>query len=589
MKSASERGVENEFDVVICGGGIAGLTLALQLRRTLREARILVVERSTRPLPEACHKVGESSVEIGAHYFEHTLGLRDYLMARHLRKNGLRFFCGVPGAPLHERCEFGPSEQPVVPSFQIDRGRIENDLRAMIEERGVTLREGWGVRDVEIDASGPHRVTLVAPGGATDEVRGRWVVDATGRRRLLAKKLGLHRDTKDQASSAWFRVKGKVDVAELTDRSEERWHARDVDRKRWLSTVHFTGHGYWAWLIPLATGYHSVGIVVEEAAHDFRTIAKPEAARAWLEKHEPFLAKRLEGLPLEDFIAMKGYRHEATRLYGHERWACVGEAGVFVDPLYSPGNDFIGMANCFATELIADDLRGELDPARVDELDEFMRGFTELTQHTTVLGSMVFGKPEALAGKLYWDYVQYWAFICQYFFQEIYRLPVAQHRRFTEMLHRFIALNARAQSVLRAWAEIAPYEPTVDHVKLPQFPSALADLHLDLLVQKDADQTYRDMEIGYRHAEEVVGELVLRALRRAGPSLAGELATRVGLASWDLAIDEQRLAADEADPRVRRKLLPKAIRDMERALGKSAPDAPDAPKLRELLALVQPS
>ena len=30
-------------------------------------------------VPEACHKVGESSVEIGAHYFEHVLGLGEHL------------------------------------------------------------------------------------------------------------------------------------------------------------------------------------------------------------------------------------------------------------------------------------------------------------------------------------------------------------------------------------------------------------------------------------------------------------------------------------------------------------------------------
>ncbi len=115
------------FDVVICGGGLAGLTLALQVRRARPEARVLVVERATRPLPEACHKVGESTVEVGGRYFEHTLGLRPYLEERHLFKNGLRFFCGFPGAPMEQRCEYGPSERPRVPSFQLDRGRFEND------------------------------------------------------------------------------------------------------------------------------------------------------------------------------------------------------------------------------------------------------------------------------------------------------------------------------------------------------------------------------------------------------------------------------------------------------------------------------
>ncbi len=35
-------------------------------------------------------------------------------------------------------------------------------------------------------------------------------------------------------------------------------------RERWLSTNHLCGPGYWVWLIPLASGSHSVGIVADE-------------------------------------------------------------------------------------------------------------------------------------------------------------------------------------------------------------------------------------------------------------------------------------------------------------------------------------
>ncbi len=580
--------MESTWDVAICGGGLAGLTLALQLSKRHPDARLVVIERMKRPLPDACHKVGESSVEVGAHYFEHDLGLRSYLEARQLRKNGLRFFSGVPGAPLHERCELGPSEQPTVPSFQLDRGRLENDLRAMVEEAGVTLREGWGVRDIELEPNDePHRVVTVAPGGDVETLRARWVVDATGRRRIIQKKLGLHRDAPHQASASWFRVRGRFDVADLVDASQERWHARDVDKKRWLSTVHLCGTGYWVWLIPLSTDHWSIGIVAEASTHDFRTFAKEETSRSWLAEHEPYVAKKLEGVRFEDFIAMKDFRYDSERVLSVDRWSCVGEAGVFVDPLYSPGSDFIGMSNTFTAELIGDYLRGALDRERVDELNRFMLRFEDLTTYTLARGSEVFGKPEAIAGKLYWDYVQYWAFVCQYFFQRIYALPVAEHRRFSAMLDKFIELNRKAQSVLQAWAKIAPYEPTVEQVKLPQFPSMLADLHLDLMIEKDKERTYADMERDYENARAVVTELVLRALRRAGASRAAALAEEIGLASWDLPIDETRLMADEADPKQRRKLLPKVIRDMERAIGKCVPASEDEPKLRELLALTQ--
>ena len=56
--------MREQSDVIVCGGGLAGLTLAYQLRKENPEASVTVVERTTRPLPEACHKVGESSVEL---------------------------------------------------------------------------------------------------------------------------------------------------------------------------------------------------------------------------------------------------------------------------------------------------------------------------------------------------------------------------------------------------------------------------------------------------------------------------------------------------------------------------------------------
>ena len=66
-------------DVAIIGGGMAGLTLALQLRQENPDLDIRVLERSVLPPPAATHKVGESTVEIGSWYLDRTLGLGDLL------------------------------------------------------------------------------------------------------------------------------------------------------------------------------------------------------------------------------------------------------------------------------------------------------------------------------------------------------------------------------------------------------------------------------------------------------------------------------------------------------------------------------
>ncbi|MBX3269977.1 MAG: NAD(P)/FAD-dependent oxidoreductase [Sandaracinaceae bacterium] len=576
-------------DIAVCGGGLAGLTLALQLRRRLPEARVTVLEPTRRPLPEAALKVGESSVEVGAHYFGHVLGLHDHMMARHLRKNGLRFFSGPPRAPLERRAEMGPPEPPNLPAYQIDRGRFENELRAMCVDAGVDLREGVGVRDVALDPEG-HTLTIIETraSASASQLRARWVVDATGRRRLLGKKLGLGQPLTPNAHATWFRVPQRIDLAELVGKEQRAWHERDVDRTRWLSTNHFCGRGYWLWLIPLSSEHTSVGIVAEAEEHPYTTISTPEAALAWIAEHEPEVSRRLAGVPMTDFLTMRDYRYHARQVLSADRWACVGEAGFFVDPLYSPGSDVIGMGNTLTTELIVEDLReGRLDAERVRELDAFLLSWARMLARTLAGGSMVFQCPEVLSAKLYWDYYYYWAMMCPYFFEGIYRLPVAEHRRFSDMLMRWRRLNEHAQRVLRAWAEVSTHEPVVEQVGLPQPATTLSDLHLALLERKDPARTYADMEQALAWGEELVGEILLRALRRAGPGRIARLSQEVALDAWQPAVSEARLAADEAPPRERRKLLTRPVRDLERSIGKNAAESEDAPRLRALWALAR--
>lgn len=62
------------YDVAILGGGMAGLTLALQIQQSRPATRIIVIEKQEHPVPEAAHKVGESTVEIASHYLRDVLG-----------------------------------------------------------------------------------------------------------------------------------------------------------------------------------------------------------------------------------------------------------------------------------------------------------------------------------------------------------------------------------------------------------------------------------------------------------------------------------------------------------------------------------
>ncbi len=63
------------------GGGLAGLTLSLQLKNAKPDLSILVLERRENEATTAAHKVGESTVELGTHY------LRKYWVLKIIWKN----------------------------------------------------------------------------------------------------------------------------------------------------------------------------------------------------------------------------------------------------------------------------------------------------------------------------------------------------------------------------------------------------------------------------------------------------------------------------------------------------------------------
>jgi len=578
MQSAADQ------DVVILGGGLAGLTLARQLRREVPHARVTVVERQKRPIADAAHKVGESSVELSSHYFGERLGLGEYLRKTHYIKNGLRFYPGGGHThALQDRTEVGPPQLAKVPSFQLDRGRLESDLREMITDAGVSLLEGWSVKDVALDGENGHVVSIATLDGEREQtIRARWVVDASGRRAILRNKLGLTIPSGHLANASWWRVPGKVDVKDLVPESEHAWHARDSEHIRWYSTTHFMGEGYWLWYIPLGTGHMSIGIVVHDSVHPFETIRTYEKSLEWVKKHEPLCYEQLKDLEVEDFLCLRHYSHGSKQCFSTDRWSLVGEAGVFADPFYSPGSDFIAIGNSLTTKLIEDDLAGRPWKERAEYYDKFYLRFFDVATETYRKAAKPNGSPTALPAKVYWDDFNYWSFVCQWFFQKIYALSVQEQQRFEPIAVGFAKLHYRAQSVIAEWAARTNDAPDGAAIYLPPIPSVLANLHLDLEKSMTPAETAAYMEDKLVLAEELVNEIFLRALLAVGPDVGVELAEAVEYASWKSPIARARLQADGAEGGSRRRSLSPVARDLERCLGR----AKRHPKVQSLASLV---
>jgi flavin-dependent dehydrogenase len=398
-----------EYDIVIFGGGLAGLTLSIQLKKENPDISILVLEKRAGEAPLAAFKVGESTVELGSYYLRHVIGLKDYLEEHELPKLGLRFFFkSKTKEDITSRVELGARGRLPTPSHQLDRGTLENHMTKVTREMGNTVILGGIVKDTDINKEG-HTVTYKLD-GEEKTVTARWVVDASSRASLLKRKLGFAKPMDHAANAVWWRLKGVIDIDMWSD--DLKWRNQLEPKLRYLSTVHFLDTGYWLWVIPLGTGNTSIGIVADPAVHPLDTFNSYEKALKWMSVNEPLAFEKLsaETPNLMDFMILKHYAHHSGRLYSAEdRWAVTGEAGAFLDPFYSPGTDLISLNNTLLTDLITRDLKGDDIDLRAKVYEQ---SFLSLIDNWIPIYQNKYplmGTTQIMPIKICWDWAIYWA------------------------------------------------------------------------------------------------------------------------------------------------------------------------------------
>src|SRR2546421_8348224 len=166
-----------DYDVVIIGGAFSGAATALMLKRQQPNARVLIIEKNA----AFDRKVGESTTEVSSCYMTRILGLANYLGHEQLSKQGLRlWFCKSPEQRFDDCVEVGPRYSARVPTFQVDRAKLDSHLLERAIAAGCDL---WRPAKVtQCDLGGKTGQTLkVTMNGSERSVRARWLVDASGR------------------------------------------------------------------------------------------------------------------------------------------------------------------------------------------------------------------------------------------------------------------------------------------------------------------------------------------------------------------------------------------------------------------------
>jgi len=349
----------NHFDVVVVGGAVAGASSAILLKRGRPDLRILVVEKTEK----FDWKVGESTVEVSAYFLTRVLKQYDHLSREQLPKQAFRFwFHNDDVHNLREASETGPTALARTPSFQLDRSKLDERLIAVAREEGSEVWRPATVKSWTLgEGAGPNTLTIEKADGTTATVTCRWLVDATGRQAMLARKRGGVTPIDSHPTSAiWVRYRNVPDMDGVaiagTDPSDP-W-ARSVLTARRLATNHFTGWGYWIWFIPLSGGETSVGLVWDKRLVDPPGRMPLERLTCFLQTN-PLTRQLVEGAtPIESDCRYYAHLPYFVDKFIGPGWAQVGDAGGFLDPFYSPGLDQMAFSVWSRTRIILKELCG---------------------------------------------------------------------------------------------------------------------------------------------------------------------------------------------------------------------------------------
>jgi flavin-dependent dehydrogenase len=507
--------VPDQYDVAILGGGLAGLTLALQLKKTRPGIKVVVVEKQKHPVPEAAHKVGESTVEIAAYYLRDVLGLEEHLQTQQLRKFGLRmFFSAADNRDITRRVEYGQIAPAPLPAYQLDRGRLENALGTLLRHQGVPFLDGCKVQRIVLQPQrAAQRVRVQHEAGQQQEVQARWVVDASGRSSLLKRQLGLAKKVGHHANAVWFRIGYPIDINEWS--SDPEWRARVSGGERALSTNHLMGSGYWVWLIPLASDTISIGIVTDASMHSFNDMNRFDRALAWLHAHEPQCAEVIEQhrAAVQDFRVMKDYSYSCEQVFSSERWCLTGEAGVAIDPLYSPGSDLIAISNGLICDLIDSDLKGEEIAERAAIHNQLYMILAEVWLVAYEQQYPLMGNPQVMVAKVIWDTIIYWAFPGLLYFHDKLR-TLSESPAVLMNLYRCWSLHNRVQAFFREWHAIDHPEATDTFADPYSLLDFLVELHTGMAAGLGDAELELQFATNVRLLEHLVGQLVSTVIER---------------------------------------------------------------------------
>ncbi len=323
-------------DILIIGAGPSGSVAAgLLLQQGLR---VLVIEKEQFPR----FSIGESLLPQSMEYIEEAGFLQDVIEAGFQYKNGAAFVRGDKHTAFDFREKFSAGWGT---TYQVQRADFDHVLIRAAEKAGAEVRYRHQVVAVDLTGEQPL-VQVQSPTQETYQVSARFLLDASGFGRVLPRLLKLETPSNFPLRGAYF------------THVEDHVAPGAFDRNKILVTVHPEHVDVWFWTIPFSNGRCSVGVVAASEFLEQFEGNETERLRAIIAQ-TPTLATLLASA-VWDTPARKlvGYAANVTALHG-KGFALLGNAGEFLDPVFSSGVTIAVKSASLAAKAIGRAFQGE--------------------------------------------------------------------------------------------------------------------------------------------------------------------------------------------------------------------------------------
>ncbi|MGR9116667.1 MAG: NAD(P)/FAD-dependent oxidoreductase [Gammaproteobacteria bacterium] len=323
-------------NVIIIGAGPAGSIAGALLSN--KGYRVTILERDV--FPRFC--IGESLLPQCMEFIEQAGMLDAVREAGFQPKTGAAFLHKDKYSEFCFADKFTPGFDS---TYQVQRDRFDALLADESQRFGVDIR--WRQEVVAADFNGSKPILTVEDlaNGGHYRLTADFVLDASGFGRVLPRLLDLEKPSCFPVRQALF--------THLEDRIVDA----SYDRTKIRIIVHPEQTDVWYWLIPFSNGRSSLGVVAEPAVFNLPYSDRQTVFRQFIAQ-DPGLSVLLKHAVFDTPVnCIGGYSANVKSLYGNG-YALLGNAGEFLDPVFSSGVTIAMKSASLAAEVLDRQFKG---------------------------------------------------------------------------------------------------------------------------------------------------------------------------------------------------------------------------------------